>query len=422
MRITKVFFSVSGVYAFGLVFSILANILLARWLSVADFGRYSFAIAIATFAAIPVSVGLPLLLTREVAQAAEAQDLRGFWRLLTVAATWVVFAGVLVILGLLGALALGLVAPEMTGPLRIVMFLPLVMGVTALCGGTLKGLGLPIFSEVLPQVIAPVLLVAGIAVLHRMALADTNGALSVHLAGYALAALTGLVLVLLKVPGRAGFVSADRVQLRSWGMAFVSFTLIGGMATISTQLSTLMLGGLGQTEELAYLRVAERGAQLVAFPLMFVNAVIGPYIVRARAEGTEALRDLARHTARLSTLTALPLVVIFALFGKPLIAVTFGAPYDDTAYWPMIIMSVGQVASMALGSGGMFLAMCGFEKANILALLGTVVITLVGVLILAPFFGASGAAVGVLLGLLAGKSIAAALCKAKAGFLPSFWN
>ena len=419
MRITKVFFSVSGVYAFGLVFSILANILLARWLSVADFGRYSFAIAIATFAAIPVSVGLPLLLTREVAQAAEAHDPRGFWRVLSVAATWVVLASGLVMLGLLGALALGLVTQEMEAPLRIVMFLPLVMGVIALCGGTLKGLGLPVFSEVLAQVIAPALLVLGIGVLYWMALADTPGALSMHLLGYSIAALTGLVLVLRKVPGRASFVSADRVQLRSWGIAFVSFTLIGGMGTLTTQLSTLVLGGLGQTEELAYLRVAERGAQLVAFPLMFVNAVIGPYIVRARAEGPEALRDLARHAARLSTLTALPLVVVFALFGKPLIAMTFGAPYDDTAWLPMMIMSVGQVIAMAFGSGGMFLAMCGHEKTNIIVLVSMMLSTLAGVALLAPPFGASGAAIGVFLGLLVGKIFAAVMCRVRLGFSPS---
>ncbi len=423
MNITRAFFSVSGVYGFGLVFSITANVLLARWMSVADFGRYSFAIAIATVAAIPIAIGLPLLMTREVAQSVQDRDTDRFRAILTTAALWVIVASSLVGLVLWSASRSSLVASDMAPLLAVVCFLPFAMGIVGIGKGGLKGLGAPVLSEVLPQVIVPLLLVSGIVLLHQTGRTEATVVLRLHLASYFVAALLGLAFLTRHSPAAPGIRLASRADLRAWGVSFISFTLIGGMATLGTQTAALLLGGLGQTEELAYLRVAERGAQLVAFPLMFVNAILGPYIVAAhKKDGVEDLRKLARQSARLSTLTALPLAAIFVLFGQPLIELTFGVAYSDTAYLPMLIMIVGQLLSLAMGSGGMFLAMCGHERGNLIAVATMAIVTLIVILILAPRAGIYGAAIGVSIGTAAGKFVAMMLTKRRLGFYPSIVN
>ncbi|MDV7144373.1 oligosaccharide flippase family protein [Tropicimonas sp. TH_r6] len=419
MNITKAFFSVSGVYAFGLVFSITANVLLARWMSVADFGRYSFAIAIATFAAIPISVGLPMLMTREVAQAKQGRDMERLKAILSTSAIWILVASSIVGAILWGTSTSTLLAPDMAPLLAIVCFLPLAMGTVGFGRGALKGLGMPVLSEVLPQVIVPLLLVSGVIVLHQAGGIDASIALRLHLSSFGIAALLGLAFVAQQSPVAPGVALASNSQLRAWGVSFISFTMIGGMTTLGTQLATLLLGGLGQTEELAYLRVAERGAQLVAFPLMFVNAILGPYIVAAHKEGgPDSLRKLARQSARLSTATAIPLAAVFVLFGRPLIELTFGEAYSDTAYIPMLIMIAGQLLSLAMGSGGMFLAMCGHERVSLAGQAIGILVTLIGVVTLAPSMGPVGAAIGVASGIVVLKAFLSVMVFRRLGFSP----
>mgnify|MGYP000580855527 CR=1 FL=1 len=53
----------------------------------------------------------------------------------------------------------------------------------------------------------------------------------------------------------------------------------------------------------AAMRGAERGAMLIGFPLMFVNASIGPHIVRLHRSGeTDQLARAARYSARMAAL------------------------------------------------------------------------------------------------------------------------
>src|SRR5690606_23369981 len=128
--------------------------------------------------------------------------------------------------------------------------------------------------------------------------------------------------------------------LPRWRRALVPFAMISATTVLSAHVAVLLLGFVGQEEAVAQLRVAERGAQLVAIPLALINTMLGPYYVQELSSGDRnALGRITRQSARLMLVVSLPLALILLLFGRSLIAWTFGAPYDAEAYFPMVILT-----------------------------------------------------------------------------------
>lgn len=402
------FFSVAAVYAFGIAAMLAANILLARWLEVAEFGAYSFAIAIATFAAVPVSGGLVLLLTREIANAHRLGDWPYYYRAITTAIIWISVGSVLVC-GLVG------LAAEHANIEKAHLFVAAMaivpgIGLMAAGEGVLKGLGRPALSEATRQLFVPPFLLIGAYILLSNEALEVQNLIWVNAAAYLLVGFAALAIAFSFSGGRYTFQLASKREIKSWTAAFCSFALIGGLATLSTQVAALLLGLLGSNEEVAYLRVAERGAQLVAMPLMFAHAVMAPRIATAHKDGNDAmLRDLSRSMARLTTFASLPVAIGLVVGGEFLIRHTFGDAYIEGAYRPLVALSFGQLLFVALGSPGLILGMCGHEWDNLAAQVAGSLLLVFLIAILAAPFGALGVSLGVAVGLVATKLIANAV-------------
>ena len=149
----------SGLYLLGIPMMLLANIVLARTLSVAEFGTFGFAIALATVLAIPVAGGLPMLLTREVAAYSQNKDWAAYRGLVVAAYGWVAAMCGLIALGLSGW---WLVARDLpAGPLLVTVLLVPFLGLNGVRAGILKGLGRPVMAEAPPQLLQPALMILG---------------------------------------------------------------------------------------------------------------------------------------------------------------------------------------------------------------------------------------------------------------------
>jgi len=402
------FFSVAAVYTLGIAATLAVNIILARWLEVIEFGAYNFAIALATIATVPVSGGLVLLLTREIANAKRVGDWSHYNRAITAAIIWISLGSVLVF-GLSGLVAQ---VAELETPPLFAAALAIVpgIGLIAASEGTLKGLGRPALSEATRQLVVPPLLLIGAYTLFSIEALDAKKLIWVNAAINLLVGFAALGIALAVSGVRFTFQLASKRKIKSWASAFFSFALIGGLATLSTQAGALMLGFVGNNEEVAYLRVAERGAQLVAMPLMFAHAVMAPKIANAYKDGNNAiLRDVSRSMARLATFAALPVAIGLVVGGEFLIKHTFGVDYIEGAYRPLVALSVGQLLFVALGSPGLILGMCGHEWDNLAAqVCGSLLLVVLIVLLAAPF-GAWGVSLGVAVGLVLTKVIANAV-------------
>ncbi|WP_323810807.1 oligosaccharide flippase family protein [Sphingobium baderi] len=411
------FLSVSVVFAIGVPLALGVNIVLARWLSIDQFGQYSFAIALATLIAIPVSGGLPLLLTREVSKSAHAGDATKLGQAVSTAVMWVLAASL--VIAALAAALIGLLMPERAAYFALALALVPAISLMAVSEGVLKGLGKPAIAEASRQLAVGPILLAGVLLLSRKFTPEASNVLVVTLLTYALVALCTFFLVAVLSPFSLRSIVAAGDQLRAWAGTLVSFALISGMATLSTQIAVLVLGFLGADEQVAFLRVAERGAQLVLFPLMFVNALLGPRIVAAHRDGSHGgLRALSRQAARMTLAMSVPVAIVLLLFGEPLIAMTFGEDYVAGASTPLIILVIGQAISGVFGSPGMFLMMSGYEHSSIRAQFGGLSIMTPAVVILGTTLGALGAAIGVTIGLLAINLFTSLSVSRDLGFFP----
>src|SRR5690606_31133606 len=166
------------------------------------------------------------------------------------------------------------------------------------------------------------------------------------------------------------------------------------------------LGFFSTDEQVAAMRVAERGGQFVVMSLTLVNMVIAPYIVRAHRDGDKVLlQNLARKSARGSFLLALPVAGFLIIGGEPLIRIAFGAEYAAISYWPVVIIVVGQLFNIFFGSVGYFLSMSGYERKTLKGQALAVVINLLLCTVLVPIYGAVGAAVSVAIGVISWNAI-----------------
>lgn len=409
-RLIRSFAGVSALYMLGVPLLLAANIILARTLSVAEFGAFGFAIAVATVLAIPVLGGLPMLLTREVAGYTQQQNWPFYRGMIVCAYRWVaaISAVIAVALVLWWLLARATPRPELLIACVLVPFL----GLRGIRNGILKGLGRPVLAEAPVQVLQPLLMIAGYLALAALGLASARNALWWYLAVVMVVFVIASVMQMRVQPVKLSTVQSDMTDLPRWRAALLPFAMMSAATVLSTQIAVLLLGLSGQEEAVAQMRVAERGAQLVAFPLTFINTILGPYFVHAlKSDDSGALRKITRQSARLTLLASLPVAIILLVYGRTLIGWTFGAPYDLLSYGPMAILIVAQLVSVSLGSAGMLLTMSGHEKLALYSHLAGLVITSVAVALLGTSYGAVGAAVGVAIGVVAAKLILYALAK-----------
>lgn len=394
------FLGVAGLYILGVPLLLLANIVLARTLSVGDFGAFGFALSLATVLAVPVSGGLPMLLTREVAGYARKENWSAYRGLAMVAYRWVLLACVAIGLA---SLTWKTMFGGMTDQQLLIIFLLVpFLGLNAIRNGLLKGLGRPVLAEAPSQVMQPALMILGYLTLAWLGLASATHALWWYLTVVVVVLVAASIMLWRVQPAAARGAARDTSDLPRWRRAFLPFAMISAATVLSTQVAVLLLGFAGMDEAVAQLRVAERGAQLVVFPLHAVNTVVGPYFVRAIKSGDKSeLRRVARDSVRFALIAALLVGLILIAFGRSLIGWTFGTPYDEQAYLPMAILIAAQTLMITLGSGGIMLIMSGREKISLVGQVLSMALTVAICGALIGRLGAVGAATGAGFGIVA---------------------
>jgi O-antigen/teichoic acid export membrane protein len=416
------FLRLSLVTAFGLPLAVLTNIVLARLLSTIEYGTYGLVIATASVLAIPIASGIPLLLTREVSGYAADK-------------AWAHYAGLMnSVYGWTGAytifLLVAFVAYEnlsghasirgLTPALALVALLLVpLMSVSNITAGALRGFGYPSLAAIPQQLIQPLLLVIGLAMLGVAFKLTIESALLWNVFAAVAAAL--LLLILLRRNRPAHFVKlrANYADHGRWLRCLLPFMTIGAVGTLTTNIAILILGFLGNEEAVAHLRVAERGAQLAMFPLVVLETVIGPRIVQYwKAGDLSGLKLLARSSTRLTFLATLTIAVPLIAWGRPIIGFVFGANYADTVYVPMVILTIAQTVFVGMGSAGAILAMTGNERDVLRAQLVGLISLACTAAALIPGHAATGAAIGAAAGLVIMKSFQAAMVWRKMSFWP----
>lgn len=132
---------------------------------------------------------------------------------------------------------------------------------------------------------------------------------------------------------------------------------------------------------------------LVSFPLLVLNAVVPPHIAGMYAKGEiRKMEVMLRATATIAGVPSIIILVIFVLYGEPLLGMLYGDFYREGAVI-LGVLSFGQLLNVWAGSCGNVLLMTGGQK-NIMHISITCsAVAILGSLVLVKPYGITGVAV-----------------------------
>jgi len=372
------------------------GIALARGLGPEGYGVYAFAFAVTTLLAIPVQLGLPTLLVREIARYHYRQDW-GLMRGLLARADHVAVVVTLAVVPVAGVVAWLLLGDSETARLQLETFLwafalvPLI-ALGNIRGAAIRGLGGVIQGQVPEIVMRPGLLMLFVAAAWYAELLSPVSAMALHVASGGLALLSGLYLLRGRLPAPSRGVQPGYDDA-AWMRGLLPLSLMSGAKVIFDHTDIVMLGWLGTMEELGLYRVALQGSNLVAFGMLAVNMVVAPQFARLYEAGdTPKLQRLATLSARVVFTLTLPIGLGFIFFGEWILGFFFGTRFVESTT-ALSLLSAGQLLSTVMGSVVLLLTMSGHER---YALRGQIMATGVNILlngVLIPTYGIEGAAV-----------------------------
>lgn len=396
-KLIKSFLGVGMMKLISIPIGLATSIILARVLGPEKFGQYSFVMALIPLLALPVSGGLPQLLTREVATFVHSRDWSHYKGALRAAHVWVLLISAFILAAFwLAGSGVNLLPTEGKWSLLPIAILAVpLLGLGGVRKGALKGLGKPAYAEIPQQFIQPVLLLMFYVAAAWFGHLDTTNALWGQVAAAGIVFLIASWMFYRVRPVEATHL-APAFKLGSWGYSLVPFSLLALVSTFNTQIGIVFLGTLSSDEQVAAMRIAERGGQFVMLSLTVVNMVIAPYIVQAYRDGNRNnLQKLAQKSARGAFLLSLPVALALIIGGQKLIGLAFGKDYAPMAYWPVVIIAVGQIVNVFFGSVGHLLSMSGHERLTLVGQVVAVASNIVMSVALIPQYGAVGAALAV---------------------------
>jgi O-antigen/teichoic acid export membrane protein len=133
------------------------------------------------------------------------------------------------------------------------------------------------------------------------------------------------------------------------------------------------------------------------------------------------MQRTARQGALFATAFCLPAALVLIVGGKPLLSLMFGSTYSVGAS-VMAILAFGQILNSAFGCGASLLNMTGHERDCTIALGGGLVLQVLGSLALVPLWGATGAAIAGVIGILGSNIALQQMAIARTGIDPAIWS
>lgn len=412
----------AGIKAGYAVITFATSIVMAKSLGPAGYGVVSYVIALVHLLSTPSELGIPGLAVREVAVANARKDwgrMRSFirWAQTTIGLVSLFFAAV----GATVLLTLGYkFDPERLSSLWLGLILIPLVSFNALRGSMLRGLRKVLMGQLPDQIIRPVVMLVLLLALPLVGYAIDSPfiALAAHITSVGVAFCCGLVLFYRNKPAE---LSGARIHIEAatWFRSSIPFGLTALMQLINGRTDILMLGFFRSDAEVGIYRVASQMAAVVVFGLQIINAIQGPHIAHLFSKGDmHRLQLMVTRSSQLVLSIALPSVIVIILFGQFLTGLLYGERFAG-AYWPLVIICVGQLVNASIGSVGSLLNMTGHERDTTKSIFIGASVNIVLNLALTPIWGIFGAAIATTATLIVWNFIMWRKVRARIGIEPS---
>lgn len=375
---------------------LLLTVVLARVLGAAEYGIYAYVFALISVLAIPSQFGLPQLVVRETAKSRTQQQwglMRGVWR-------WA--SSVTLVLSLAVALGMGIIAWWLAGhfsvstlaTFMVALFLVPVMALAKLRDAALRGLHRVVQGQLSDTILRPAFFLSLIAIFLLM---DTDlsalTAMTLHTVAACLAFFIGSLLLYRARPPQLVTKPAPVYQSQQWLRSVIPLAFTSGMQLVNKHTDLLVLGLFASAAEVGIYRVVAQGSALVLFGLTAINMLVAPHFARLYVEQDfRRLQKLTTISARLALVIALPLVVIFIVYGNVILSAAFGDDFGR-GHIALAILGVGYLVAALFGSVANLLNMTGHERDSARGLGIAAALNVVLNFVLVPIFGIEGAAV-----------------------------
>lgn len=382
--------------AVNMALTLVTGVLMARSLGPENYGVYAFALSLISLMALPTHAGLPTLIIRETAKNQLNKNwglLKGLLKLAS-SFVWVysVFAAITASIFVVWFWQ-GTESIKADTFLWALLLLPLI-AFEGIRTSALNGLRRVISSQLPEQIIRPLITVFILSsVLLLGNTLDAVAAVQINAFSVFIAFLVGLLLLVKALPKEVKQVKPT-YAIKPWAASLLPLSFFSGLQMLDSQVSVLFLGFLASSEEVGLFRVAATGAALVSFGLTAVNMALAPQVARLYAAGElEKLQRVITLSTRAVAVVSFPVALIFIIWGDSLIGLVFGVEYAQAAP-ALAILCVGQLINASMGSVALVLNMTGHDRKTLIGITAALVSNIVCGLLLIPFYGLIGAAIG----------------------------
>jgi O-antigen/teichoic acid export membrane protein len=376
--------------------------LLARLLGLSGYGIYAAALALVSLINVPLQLGLPTLVLRQVTMYREREQ----WNLLRGILLW---AHRLILYASFGIGLLALAAYVLRTKLWFswtpatawALALAPLMACNRVREAALQGLRRIAWAQVPDQLVTPLAYLACLAVFSVTAtgLVQPQTAMAIYV-GCALAGfLIGSILLGSFIPAQVRR-AAVRFESGTWLRGILPLSLISGFGIVNGQIDILLLNLLSTPENVGLYRVAFTSAAMTSL----VGATIGNLMSSQYAEfylraDYARLQTLVRYSAWAAFLPAVCVLMAFLLAGGPILTAAFGRDFA-AAKTAVVVLCVGQTINCAAGVVQTLLNMTGHSQDTLKGVSAGAITNVALNLLLVPHLGAVGAAAATSTGII----------------------
>ncbi|WP_458526267.1 oligosaccharide flippase family protein [Onishia taeanensis] len=391
---------------FSSMFCIFAGgIVLARFLGPEEFGYYTWVLAFISLLGIPVRLGLPLMVTRDVARYRVSENWPNIKGIIEYSNLFVFFACLLIVASVFIVIDNNMVS--VSGRDTTLLYLGLVilpiMSFSYIRCAALKGLHEVILAEVPELLVRPLLML--ILVLCFVLLGgdiDAGIAIKMQTMAVLLSFLFGFYIFRKKFGSYLRH-TPSRWSFKDWNRSTLSLGMFSGLKISDVHLMPFVIGLVGVSADVGMFRVVIHIASMVVIFLSVVEMILSPYIARLYQQGDiKEVQSLFYLMLKVVLVTSIPIFCIVFFFGHNIITFTFGQGYSD-AHLAVVVMCIAQLINAATGPAAVVLNMTGHENKSTSNLLFTLFIKVSLCFLLVPQFGFFGAVVAEALGLMINK-------------------
>lgn len=375
-------------------------VLLARTMSADDFGKFSFGLNAATFLGVVGSAGLHIAIMRwwpeYMAKEDEARAISAFrWGLkITVALS--------ATLGATMAIAAIIVADGYDSAQYLVvaalLVVPLAVGEYVSC--TLRGRG-SVFWSLFPRDVGWRLVICGVALAWLFGEKEfsATGAMTLNLIPLIIIVGGQLALLMRYLPSGSQNIPASQEQRREWQLVAFPIWLFSVIYAASLYVDVIIIGLYMSPAKAGPYFAVMRTANILQLVHIAVSTVAAPMVARYYHTGQTS--ELQKMLKIIACIVALPTIMVFLMlvvFGPWLLGL-FDKSFIDV-YPALVVLGFGYTFHALCGPVSYLLLMSGNEKANLKIIAVGYGIGLLTQIVLIPFLGYLGAAIGSCTGII----------------------